>query len=63
LTYKFICCGKKQDSNFDVSDEVSEQKYNLFAKQSLTLIDGAKESESVIICETPMEMQFDMNRR
>ena len=59
-----ICGNKKQDSKLGVSNKVAEKKYDLFAKQSLTVIDGAEEGKrSAIFCETAVEMPSDVNLR
>ncbi len=54
--YKFICGDRKQDSKFGVSNKEAERKYNLFAVQSLTVIDGAEGNRTVVFLETPVKM-------
>ena len=59
--YKFICGYRKQDSMLGVSYKEAERKYNVFANQSLTVIDGAEKNRAVIFCKTPVEMPSDIN--
>ena len=61
--YKFICGGRKQDSKFGVSNKEAEKNENLFAKQSLTVIDGAEKNRTLMFCKTPVEIQSYINLR
>ena len=63
----FVCVQiyllQKQDGNFGVSEKKCLKRNNLFAKQSLTLIDCTEGNASIILVrETPVEMHSGINQ-